>query len=485
MYLSPEEIPATPLFADMELFEGYLSTMATIESNIEDAPEADVDFHRIAFEGVRLQAREHLQSNPDLIAFCRTAGSWAVDASTEKIEQGMRSSENLLNYVKVGLLDKLTIEELESRIETARLQLKVLPHTTLLETAFGDLLQEPTEVPPKATPPRRKRQPTVVPPAPVEEISQNDEILASLEGMGLSPALKVFVRSAAQKETKLTDVRSHSPEVAALSEADYVLFKRTLSRERKKVLEHLASRGIAAEWDVIGATRGRTYYLRVTSETEQPKQDQAETEHLESFDNQVFEVMTYMINSGKKHTAKHLYVSGRIAEWLDITRPQAAALVDRFIAQGRLVTTGIEKGSAILAVAEIPPETSIIGIDSATQVTQSRPRRKSPEVAKNVFTDEDVTLARQLCSTVAAAGNYDRGIGVQQLSAQLDQSERAIKSFVGRLVRVGICKVEKIWDDHGGTGPRKSTFLVKFPSQGAWTRFQADTADYLSILPTS
>lgn len=488
---SQEFILDASLIPDAEIFSGYLETMASIERNVEAAPETDVEFHKLALDGVKTQAREFLLARPDLIPFYKVAGRLAVSQVEEQLEREIQSSEQLIGYVKAGLLDSLTIDELESRIKVARLRDSALSHHTLFNAAFGDLLEEPKpEAPKKST---RTRRPTAKPEPETESVI-DESMLRIIEQADWSAEVQAFVRASLNGGAKLLTLRREQEAIRALSDEDYLAFKADLTQIRDDVATLFKSKGVSLNWDVTGKTRGTTYRLIAATDTPEAADSALSTTSeiekddsysLEEFSAHLFRVTQLIINSGQPHANHQSYISERIAEWLDISTKHASELVDRQIKYGLLACTGIEKGSQVVEVIDQPVEVATADVAQPSAKTQ-RSRRTSSRAESKDFTGDEFATVRTLFNFLAASGNHDRGVGLQRLSSQLDISERDLKPFVSRLAKAGVCKITRVLDESASTDKtRKTGILVKFPSRGAWNRFQTNPTDYLSILPTS
>lgn len=482
--LEPAQIPHA------EVFSGYLETLATINTNSELAPEADVAFHQIALEGVQKHARDYLQSQPELIAFYKAAGSLALPEAGEKIEQEIRSAEQLIGYIQAGLLDSLTITQLEQRIQIARLKANALSHHSILEAAFGDLLRETPM--PTAKKPRAKRAPEAKDPTPTTpENTVDKKILNLINKANISPQLRAFTLAALQDGAKLLTLRSKDPAVSSLSAEQYQELKDSLTAQRELITELCGSKGIAVTWEVTGATRGTTYRLLASTETTVAKKvvtpeapaRKKPVYDLERFSADLFEVTKYVVNSGheKAHTPK--YISERIAEWLDISLEHGSELVDRQVQRGWISSTPGEKGKPHIEIVGYPVEAPVEPKPEVVRTTTQRKPRARKQ--RGVFTGDDIIAAQGLFDLIASAGSHDKGVGLQRLGNHLGLDEREVRSLVTRLTKVGVCKTTQVIDDSANTTASHKTTLVKFPSRGAWSRFKSNSTDYLSILPTA
>ncbi len=67
---------------------------------------------------------------------------------------------------------------------------------------------------------------------------------------------------------RLEELRANVPELAALSDAEYVLFRHSFTEIREHIINRMTESGVRSAWRAVGNTRGRRYSVHYTAEPE-------------------------------------------------------------------------------------------------------------------------------------------------------------------------------------------------------------------------
>lgn len=317
--MNPLESHSNPAPSELELaviaFDQLNQRMATIAQAAQSAPEEDKPHHQAALLNSYAKSREYLEGQPTLQDHYRAVGSFALSHTVESFGTALTSAEQLLGYVREGLLDSLTIEQLEDRVRIITAAQQVSEHLPDLDSLFGDILTpsmvvddqevpvieeaavEISEQPPhidelediasdeSAEAP--EPQTLVADDLPVEAVSEVEEnevmaeadeeaaqettqtpielaaVMIALKDTITSQARLAVIKNALNAAVRLEEVRKNDPKVRAISDGAYEDLKSDFKGLMQLAVTALHKHGLTAEWVVTGKARGTRYRLVV------------------------------------------------------------------------------------------------------------------------------------------------------------------------------------------------------------------------------
>jgi hypothetical protein len=498
------------------VFSELTTKMAAIALNASLAPSGDVALHQTALLNAYGRAYEYLQSEPSLVTYYRTLGSFLTEHADETIEQHISSSEQLKTYVEQGLLDSLTIEEIEAKLEVARAAVVRRDYLSVYEELFAnaveaeqpDATKEQAHTPPsdqvaetsvkkskKDRVTTTQRQPSSTEDTPLSDVDKLDTNVKDILAQdGFDDAVVAIVEAAIQNPVRMEELRNSLPSLQSLDNETYNELKLTFGKTRDSVIAALKMSGVHAEWKVTSKARGTRYELvivnqkqvktamptganqRVT-ERKRIRKTAVAGENLEwrkaaRFSQQVLDSIHSMLSDGQDYKFKRNYIARELAKWIDEDVTVAQGVLNDLIDGELLFVVDRQRGSDILSFNR-----------PAAPVVQRR-RTRSPErktdKTPDTFSAEEQKIAAQICELIASRDA--KRISKSQIVSLLNIDDEEGRKLINRLVKTGIVSSETGWERGRAGARRKETAFITFPSKSAFVRFKDNPQDYIAVL---